>query len=243
MGAFAHHGCVCFLTGITVTVPDQIITALEVQKRNKDRVNVYLNGEFAFGLSALEAVRLHKGQRLSDAEVNALREADVRQQAVESAAHFLGYRPRSMAEVRQNLAAKEFAPEVIEAAVERLKEMGFVDDAAFARYWAQNRTEFKPLSRRALKVELRRKGVADDAIGEALSDVDESASAYQAATKQVRKLRGLTKREFKLKLGAFLQRRGFSSETTQDTVLRLIDELEAQDAAVFQPLNPTTDEE
>jgi regulatory protein len=224
-------------------VPDHVITALEVQKRNQDRVNVYLDGEFAFGLSALEAVRLRKGQRLTDAEVTVLREADVRQQAVESAAHFLGYRPRSMAEVRQNLVAKEFAPDVIEAAVERLQAMGFVDDAAFARYWAQNRSEFKPLSRRALKVELRRKGVADDAISAALADVDETSGAYQAASKQVRKLRGLTKREFKVKLSAFLQRRGFSFDTTQDTVLRLMDELEAQDAMFFQPLNQPTDEE
>lgn len=224
-------------------MPDHVITALEVQKRKQDRVNVYLDGEFAFGLSALEAARLRKGQRLTDAEVEALRDADARLQAVESAAHFLGYRPRSIAEVRQNLAAKDFAPDVIDAAVERLQSMGFVDDAAFARYWAQNRSEFKPLSRRALKVELRRKGVADDAIGEALEGMDETASAYQAALKQVRKLRGLSRRDFKIKLAAFLQRRGFSFDTTQDVVLRLIKELEAQDEMVFMDTRQTTDEE
>jgi regulatory protein len=45
------------------------ITALRFQKRNKDRVNVYLDGQFAFGLAAIEAVRLRVGQTLSDDDV------------------------------------------------------------------------------------------------------------------------------------------------------------------------------
>ena len=49
----------------------EIITALEVQKRDKERVNVYLDGEFAFGLPVIEAARLHTGQELSEDEIKA----------------------------------------------------------------------------------------------------------------------------------------------------------------------------
>jgi regulatory protein len=216
------------------------ITALEVQKRNKQRVNVYLDGEFAFGLSLMEAARLHKGQALSEDEIAALRGEDAVLQVVDSAAHFMSFRPRSIQEVRQNLAEKETPPEAIEAAVTRLTAMGYLDDEAFARFWVQNREAFKPLSHRALRQELRQKGVSDTIINEVLSDHDEVELAYQAAATRVRRLSNLSKRDFRTKMSAFLQRRGFSYNTTQDVVTRLIEEQEAQDSHFF---NRTADDD
>ncbi len=216
------------------------ITALEVQKRNKNRVNIYLDGEFAFGLSLIEAARLHKGQVLSDAEVAALRGEDAVLQVVDSAAHFMSYRPRSTQEVRRNLAEKDHPAEVIDAAVARLTAMGYLDDEAFARFWLRNRNEFKPVSHRALRQELRQKGVSDTVIDEVLEESDEAELAYQAALTRTRRLSGLTQREFQTKMGTFLQRRGFSYSTTQDVVRRLIEEFEAQDTPYF---NRTTDDE
>jgi regulatory protein len=210
-----------------------IITALEVQKRDKQRVNIYIDDEFAFGLSLIEAARLRKGQVLSEAEINALRNEDDVQRAVDSAAHFLSYRPRSMQEVRRNLTEKDLPAEVVEAAVSRLAVMGYVDDEAFARYWVQNRDEFKPLSQRALRQELRQKGIADAVIAAVLAEQDESSLAYKAASGQLRKLRNRTQREFKTKLAAFLQRRGFMYSTIQDVVVRLIEELTTDDPDYF----------
>lgn len=211
-----------------------IITALEAQKRNKQRVNVYIDGEFAFGLNLMDAVRLRKGQALSEDDIARLQGQDAVVQAVDSAAHFLGFRPRSAEEVRRNLHEKEFSAQVIDQAVERLSTMGYLDDEAFARFWVQNRGEFKPLSNRALRQELRQKGVADTVIQVILQDNDESELAYQAASGQVRKLRSLTERDFRTKLSAFLQRRGFSYDTTHEVVTRLMSELEAQDPHYFK---------
>lgn len=218
------------------------ITALEAQKRNKQRVNVYLDDEFAFGISLIEAAKLRKGQVLSEAEIAALRGEDAVLQAVDRAANFLSFRPRSTQEVRRNLAEKDTAAEVIEAAINRLVAMGYVDDIAFARYWAQNRGEFKPLSKKALRYELKQKGVADSVIDEALDNLDETEQAYKAAQSQTRKLRRLSRRDFRTKLAAFLQRRGFSYSTTRDVVDRLCDELEAEDPAYFN-LDTTDNEE
>jgi regulatory protein len=213
--------------------PVGTITALEAQKRNKQRVNVYLDGEFAFGLSLIEAARLHKGQVLSETEIAALRGEDAVLQVVDSAAHFMSYRPRSIQEVRQNLTGKETSPDIVEAAVGRLTAMGYLDDEAFARFWVQNRAAFKPLSHRALRQELRQKGVSDAIISEVLSGQEESELAYQAASTRLRRLSSLSKRDFRVKLSAFLQRRGFSYNTTQDVVTRLIEEQEAQDSSFF----------
>ena len=212
---------------------NSIITALEIQKRDKERVNVYIDGEFAFGLNLLDAARLRKGQVLSEAEIAVLRDADAVVQAVNTAAHFLSYRPRSEQEIRRNLKEKETPSDVIDAAIEKMATMGYLDDAAFARYWVDNRSQFKPLSHRALRQELRQKGLADSVIAEALGEQNESDLAYKAAETQVRKLRNRTVKEFKTKINAFLQRRGFSYSTTQDVVTRLIEALETDDPDYF----------
>ena len=83
------------------------ITALRYQKRNKNRVNVYLDDQFAFGLAAIEAARLHVGQTLTDDDVVRLRRRDDVERAYERALDFLSYRPRSEAEVCRNLRRKE----------------------------------------------------------------------------------------------------------------------------------------
>ncbi|MCI0353322.1 MAG: hypothetical protein L0Z53_28210, partial [Acidobacteriales bacterium] len=80
----------------------RVITALEVQKKNKERVSVYLDGEYAFSLSLVEAARLRKGQALAEDDIHALQGQDEIGKAVDRAARFLAYRPRSVQEVRRN---------------------------------------------------------------------------------------------------------------------------------------------
>src|SRR5260221_14707456 len=80
------------------------ITRMEVQHRNRERVNVYLDETFAFGLSALRAAGLHKGQSLSDSEIAALRAQDEGEQAYQHAVRYLGGRPRSIGENPRDLA-------------------------------------------------------------------------------------------------------------------------------------------
>jgi len=118
------------------------ITALRFQKRNKDRVNVYLDGQFAFGLTAIEAVRLRVGQMLSDDDVARLQVQDEVERAYERALYFLSYRPRSEAEVRRNLRKKNVEDRVAEVVVERLTRTGLLDDQEFARYWVESRLQF-----------------------------------------------------------------------------------------------------
>jgi regulatory protein len=152
-----------------------IITALVVQKKNKERVNIYLDGEFAFGLAMIEALKLKKGQQLDDAEIKRLKTLDEIEVAKDHALNFLSYRPRSADEVKRNLREKGYSDSVLEAVMGRLEQAGLVDDEAFARFWVENRDRFKPLSERALAYELKKKGVADAAIEAALEAVDETA--------------------------------------------------------------------
>lgn len=209
------------------------ITALEVQKRNKERVNVYLDDAYAFSLSLDEAARLRKGQALSDADIAALQNDDSLKRAVDSASRYLAHRPRSIAEVRQNLADKEFPEPIIEAALERLITLGYLDDHAFASFWVGERNRFKPLGTRALRYELRQKGISEAIISDVLAELDVDDAAYRAALPQLRRLRGSSRRVFEQKIGGFLQRRGFSYDVARQVLRQLQEELDASDPAYF----------
>ncbi len=209
------------------------VTALEVQKRNKERVNVYIDGEFAFGLNMMDAAALRKGQELSEADVARLQHADAIIKAVDAAANFLSYRPRSSAEVRQSLEKKQFQPGVVEAAMQRMTDLGYLDDSAFARYWVENRSTFKPRGPLALRTELRQKGVPDAIIREVVEDVDAEELAYRAAQKKLSRYRGGTLQDFKRKLGGHLQRRGFGYDVVNPVLNRLIDDLSESEPDFF----------
>lgn len=185
------------------------VTAIKVQKRNPQRVNIYLDGEYTFGLARITAAWLQIGQELSDEKIAELRAQDSHEAAYQKALHFLDYRPRSTAEVRRSLEKHGFEPEVIEAVIQRLGRSGLVNDEQFAQTWVENRSEFRPRGRRALSMELRQKGLDDESIETALAELDEDSLAYQAALKQARKLQGLPKPDFRRRLAGFLMRRGF----------------------------------
>jgi regulatory protein len=196
------------------------ITALVAQKKNPDRVNVYLDGHFAFGLAAIEAVRLRRGQVLTEADIERLQAADDVEKAREKALRFLSNRPRSEWEVRQNLRKAGYGDATIDRVLERLRSVALVDDAAFARYWIENRTQFNPRGAVALRQELRRKGVNREVIDAVLAEdqpVDDQA-AVQAALAKADRYRQLPRPEFAQKLGAYLARRGFDYETVREAV-------------------------
>ncbi len=205
-----------------------IITALEAQKRNPQRVNVYLDGRYAFSLAAIEAARLRRGQVLSDEDIEKLEERDSFEKAHDRALRFLSYRPRSEAEVRRYLRGKAVSPAIEEEVIERLTRAELLDDLAFARYWVENRESFKPRSVRMLRYELRQKGLSAETIAQALTDLDEEKSAYQAGLRRGRRLTHLDEVSFRKKLGAYLLRRGFPHEVVNLVVERTWQELGAE---------------
>jgi len=187
------------------------ITAIEVQKKNPDRVSIYLDEQFAFGLSRIVAAWLKVGQDLSTEKVAALQAEEAREVAIQKALRFLGYRARSVREVRENLQKHEIPEAVIELTLNRLQATGLLNDQEFAQAWVENRNTFRPRSRRALALELRRKGLDDEVIQQTLEqNVNEEALAREAARKYLRKVERLEWPDFRSRLGGFLGRRGFA---------------------------------
>jgi regulatory protein len=211
------------------------ITALEPQVKHANRFNLYVDDQFVLGVSALVAAKLRVGQTLSADDLTRLEAEEAFETAREKALRFLEPRPRSATEVKQHLAKKKIAMEVIEQVIARLTEAGLIDDAAFAKYWVENREQFKPRAARALRFELKRKGLDNAQIAEAVGAIDESESAYRAGWTRAQRWRNLERRVFLEKLIAFLVRRGFGYDVAKDAATRAWKECRAQDTEVETP--------
>ena len=198
------------------------VTAIRKQRR-EGRINLYLDGSFALGLTldAIAAADLRAGDEIDDDTLRSLRRNAAGADALATAMRLLSYRPRSEAELRQRLARRGAPADLVDGAISRLRELGLVDDAAFARTWVDGRSRLSPRSRRVLRRELQAKGIDGEAAREALGPLDDEDAALRAGERRVAAMRELPYPEFRRRLGEFLRRRGFDAATVRRTVERL----------------------
>ncbi len=120
--------------------------------------------------------------------------------------------PRSRAELAGALAKRKVPDEVATALLDRFTEVGLIDDAAYARAWVESRMAGKGLGRRALALELRRKGIDAELASEVLAEVDpadEEAAARALVRRKLRGTSGLDPDRRTRRLVAALGRRGY----------------------------------
>ncbi len=192
------------------------VTKLEIQKRNKNRVNVHLDDEFAFGLALEHALTLKKGQVLTQADIDRLQHLDAEEKAYERALNLLSYRARSEYEIRTKLREKEIPDDTIVRVLDRLRERNYVNDLEFTQMWVRNRETFRPRGRRMLQMELRQKGIHNDIITQVLDELDELPGALEVAQKYTRKLKGLEPFAARQKLMGHLGRKGYGFDVIRE---------------------------
>lgn len=142
-----------------------------------------------------------------------------------TALRFISYRPRTVREVERRLEGK-FPPNTIDRTIACLADLHYLDDAEFCAHWINSRERRRPKGKTALRQELLRLGVDRDLIDQALDQTDEAANASNAGRKYAARLisRGASAQDFRNKLGAYLQRRGFGYGTARDIATALWDE-------------------
>ncbi|HEY51050.1 MAG TPA: regulatory protein RecX [Dehalococcoidia bacterium] len=199
------------------------ITDLREGKRKQKRINIYLDGRFAFSLGAEVVAKenLQVGQELTSDQVEALTGSDQLQRCLGAAYRYLSYRPRSESEIRERMQRRGFAMETVDAAIARLREQALVDDEAFARFWKENRDSFSPRSRWLTERELKRMGVLEGTIEQAVAGIDDGENAYRAALRKTRRGTPADYQSFRRRLGDYLRRRGFNYEVIGHTVDRI----------------------
>jgi regulatory protein len=198
-------------------------------RERRGKARVFVDGEFWAELDAGVALErgLVEGAAFSCEELDAARVAGERPVAIGRALNLLGYRARSEAEVRDRLRRYGYVDETIEVVVLRLKELGYLDDAEFARLKAHEKA--RKYGPRRVSVELRKSGVGE-ALAQAVvreefagrSEVEEARSAAE------RRYNGRGSDAEARRVYGFLVRRGYSAEVCAQVAREYREPPEAQ---------------
>lgn len=187
------------------------ITAITKQKSNDNRVNIYLDDEFSFGLYAINAVRLKVGQIITQTAIKDLLFEDQLEAAFQKSLRFIAYKPRTNFDVRKKLIESGYPEEIVEIILQRLEEKGYINDHQFANNWSENKSLNKPRSKKLIRLELKQKSIDEEIIEEVVNRMDsDDELAIRAAEKYYQKLSNLEEITFRRRLTGFLLRRGFS---------------------------------
>ena len=180
------------------------ITAVTAQQKDKNRVNIMVDGKYRFSLDIFQYADLgiKIGKDYTDEELTELETESQFGKAYARALEYCLMRPHSAKEMRDYLyrktrdtrtktgdVKKGVAPEITTRVFDRLTEKGYIDDEKFTRYWVENRNLTKGASKRKLTAELRSKGVSQSIIERFLSEStrsDEDEIAKIIAKKRAR---------------------------------------------------------
>ena len=202
----------------------QKITKIETQKQRKQRVSVYLDNEFAFGLdsSILVQFDLKKGDILTKARMKDILQKEEKKRVKEKAFRYLAARAHSEKELQTKLRQKGYAEELITTVISELKEAKFLDDVKFAFSFARNRIVKKPMGARLLRQELRQKGLKPEIIDKALTEAYSAKRQEEIARELVEsrkdRYKDLDENKQKKRLNDFLLRRGFDWEIVKEVI-------------------------
>ena len=201
------------------------VTKIERQKRRQNFFSLFLDGKYAFHLhrDALAELKWKIGQEIDQEEIKRATCLEQIKEARDYAFLLLSYRARSCQEITERLLRKKYQREIIQEVVEELKRLHYLDDRAFAIEWAESRLRQKR-GKRLIRQELLKKGiekeVIDDSIAESFEKIatNEDELAWQAIERRIPRYQKLEKSKAYRRIKDFLIRRGFSIETTENTL-------------------------
>ncbi|OGE72633.1 hypothetical protein A3H40_01085 [Candidatus Daviesbacteria bacterium RIFCSPLOWO2_02_FULL_38_15] len=214
------------------------ITSVQLQKKNPSRFNIFLDGQFVFGVDEdlIVEYRLVVGKVIDPPFLEKLLfEAEVGK-LMERMYRLWNVRSRSEKEVVEYFRSKNYELRIkrkeqvsdlaVELVIKKLKQKGLLDDLVFAKAWAEARRRSGKKGRIALKQELFQKGIAKEIIEEVISQqssaVSEEELARQALEKKMKLWSALSYLEKKKKMYEFLLRRGFEYEVVKSVVENLM---------------------
>lgn len=204
------------------------ITGIEIQKRNKNRVNLYVDNEYLLSLQAelVYKYNLSKNQEIDEEKLLEIARADDYEKAKNKALNSLSKVEKSEKKIREKLSA-DFDEEVIEEVVEFLKKHELVDDERFAEMIVSNDLNFKRVGKNRIKQNLYTKGIKREYIESAISDIDsdvELENAIYLAKKRLPRIKDKDINKVKNKLYQHLSYKGFSYDIIKSAIREVLEE-------------------
>lgn len=205
------------------------ITAAEPQKKHANRVSISVDGAYLGSVEDIVWVqsRLKVGNELTEDAWLAMQGRQEEQVILNRALDRLAARARGTQELRRFLLDKGHDGQAVDRVLEKLTEMGYLDDTAFAGMLVRDRVNLKGAGRRAIADELRRVGVGDEAAQQALQEYDPDAEMEAARSHGQKALRLAARQEDprkrRAKVYASLARKGFGSDIIQRVLRELLE--------------------
>lgn len=190
-----------------------LVTAITQQKRDPDRYNIFLDGEYAFSLPMQDILyfKLKEGQEAAEETIDYIQSSLLYIKAQDTALHYIGYKMRTVQEIRRKLTEKEFPEDVTERVLLFLEKYGYADDREYCRKYIKETLRLKPKGSYAIKAELKQRGIAESLIAEALAEteLDEAGDALFWLRKKTKGVYPTEQKE-KKRVYDFLLRKGYS---------------------------------
>lgn len=203
-----------------------IITSIKQQKA-KGRVNVYLDDEFSFGidLDNFVLLNLRVGQELTEEEIEKAKNTSDFQKSFDKLLRFAMVRPRSEKEYKDYFKRKNFNDLNHRSFLEKLKHLDLLDDLKFTKWWVDQRQNFKPKTKRILKIELTKKGIVKEIINTVLDEtpVDEEKMAKDLLARKAYKWKGLEPRDARQKMSQYLAGKGFGWDVVEKVTRKMVE--------------------
>lgn len=195
------------------------ITKIEIQKRNKDKVNLFLDDEFRCGLTAESVVRarLAVGDELTEERLDEIFLTSESEIAFNKACDYISRSMKTVKQIRDWLKSKSFDSKVIENVIGKLYEYRYIDDSLYAESYINANLPTK--GKRRLAVELTQKGINKDLIEKTvdnLSDDKLNENANILAEKYMRNKDNSTQNLVKLQ--RYLLSRGYDYDIVNEIV-------------------------
>lgn len=208
---------------------EHIITKIEVQKRNKSRVNIYVNEDFLFACSAeiIYSYGLKSGEKIDIGKIKNIIEEDNYIKCKNDALHSIERAYKTQKQIVEKLLAKGYEKSTIDKVILFLKEYNFLDDSKFAEMYVKEKLASQ--GRNKIKYSLIQKGLDESIIKEKLQNIDKEKEESSLEKLGMSKYEQLIKREedtrkIYKKLGDYLMRRGYPWEDVKSFLNRVLKE-------------------
>lgn len=198
-----------------------IISKIEQQKKNVHRYSIFLDEEYSFSVSedTLIKLKLRKGMEVDKKQLDYILEQEELNTCIAYGLKLLSYKARNEYEIKDKMTKKGFNEEAITKAIEYLNEQKYINDEAYTRSYVRDKANIKKLGYVRIKNELIQKRIDKEIIEDTLSELIDMDDEYERALELAEKKMQTTYKNDESqaayrKLGGFLQRKGYSMDTT-----------------------------
>lgn len=203
------------------------ITKIELQQRNKERANIYVDDNFFMGVNAaiIYDLGLKKGEEIDEAKLKELIHKEGLSKAKNKAMSILNRTAISEKKLREKLS--DYPEDIVDTVIDKLKEYGFINDSDLAKRIANDNSNISRFGTNKIRQNLYKKGISKEVIEETLEDIDQDEqleNAIYLARKRYEKLKSEDSRKAYQKLTQHLLYKGFNYDIVKKAINEVLNE-------------------